>query len=206
MRQILITRSGKPRSLRIIESICQNPKPSEIRIDVKAIGINFSDLLTRIGLYPDAPKLPAVIGYEVSGIILETGSEVKQFKVGDHVTALTKFGGYSEQVTIPAYQAVKIKNNLSFEKSQQRGPDAARASAAGAGHDAQPAAGQAAAGTPHLEAVAREEADEEAEVDEPQERRARLVLVDAPRDDSGEEGGESGRTRQRQSDRRVAAV
>ena len=115
MRQILITRSGKPRSLKIIESISKDPRHNEIKVAVKAIGINFSDLLIRIGLYPDAPKIPAVIGYEVSGIILETGSEVKQFKIGDRITALTKFGGYSNQVTIPAIQAIKIGNNLSFE-------------------------------------------------------------------------------------------
>ena len=57
MRQILITRSGKPRSLKIIESISKDPRHNEIKVAVKAIGLNFSDLLIRIGLYPDAPTI-----------------------------------------------------------------------------------------------------------------------------------------------------
>ena len=68
MKQILITKYGDTDVLKIQES--QDPKPSagEVLIDVKAIGVNFADILARKGLYPDAPKPPCVVGYEVSGI------------------------------------------------------------------------------------------------------------------------------------------
>jgi len=90
--------------------------PGEVRIAVKAAGINFADTMARVGLYPDAPKPPCVMGYEVSGEIESVGDEVTEHAVGDKVVAGTRFGGQAELVTVPASQAWPLPEALSFEQ------------------------------------------------------------------------------------------
>ncbi|RYG63511.1 alcohol dehydrogenase, partial [bacterium] len=89
--------------------------PTQIRIRVAAAGINFADLLARVGLYPDAPKLPCVVGYEVSGTVDEVGAEATGFSVGDRVFAMPKFGGYTDTLVVDAAQAFAIPSGVSFE-------------------------------------------------------------------------------------------
>jgi NADPH:quinone reductase-like Zn-dependent oxidoreductase len=68
-------------------------------IDVRAAGINFADLMARLGFYPDAPKPPCVVGYEVAGTVAAVGDGVTNgMSVGDRVVAPTRFGGYAERV------------------------------------------------------------------------------------------------------------
>ena len=67
MRQVWITRKGGPEVLKLREAPDPQPGPDEVRIRVRAAGVNFADLMARRGLYPDAPKLPFVPGYEVAG-------------------------------------------------------------------------------------------------------------------------------------------
>ena len=69
MRAVVITRHGPPEALKVEERPDPPVGPGEVRIAVKAAGINFADTLARIGLYPDAPKVPCVVGYEVAGEI-----------------------------------------------------------------------------------------------------------------------------------------
>src|SRR5690349_8919781 len=88
----------------------------EIRIAVRAAGINFADTLARVGLYPDAPKPPCVLGYEVAGTIESVGEGVSEHAVGDRVLAGTQFGGQAELVTVPAEQALPLPERLSFEQ------------------------------------------------------------------------------------------
>lgn len=90
--------------------------PGEVRIAVKAAGINFADTMARLGLYPDAPKTPCVMGYEVAGTIETVGAGVTDFAVGDKVMAGTRFGGQAELVTVPADQALPLPERLSFEQ------------------------------------------------------------------------------------------
>ena len=90
--------------------------PGEVRIAVKAAGINFADTLARIGLYPDAPKLPCVVGYEVAGEIESVGEGVDSHQVGDRVIAGTRFNGQAELVTVAADQAFPLPEKLSFEE------------------------------------------------------------------------------------------
>ena len=59
-----------------------------MRVRVRASGINFADILARMGLYPDAPPLPAVVGYEVAGIVDGVGEGVEGFSDGDRVSGL----------------------------------------------------------------------------------------------------------------------
>src|SRR5215813_1274357 len=76
------------------------PAAGEVRIAVRAAGVNFADVLARIGLYPDAPKPPLVVGYEVAGTVDAVGPGVTRFAPGDRVVALTRFGGYASEVVV----------------------------------------------------------------------------------------------------------
>jgi len=80
------------------------PGPGEGRIAVRAAGVNFADVLARLGLYPDAPPLPAVVGYEVAGVIDAVGTGVSGVSIGDRVLTHTHFGGYSTAVVVSAAQ------------------------------------------------------------------------------------------------------
>lgn len=115
MRQVLITKAGNPEVLKVIESADPKPEKGEVVIAVRAAGVNFSDILARKGLYPDAPKLPCVVGYEVAGVVVAIGEEVATFRVGQPVVALTRFGGYSEKVKVPVAQVFAKPPALSFE-------------------------------------------------------------------------------------------
>ena len=90
--------------------------PGDARIDVAAAGVNFADVMARIGVYPDAPPPPCVVGYEVAGTLVELGSEVTGLQPGDRVVAGTKFGGYASQVVVPAADVVPLPDRLNFEQ------------------------------------------------------------------------------------------
>ena len=113
MRQAVITRYGPPDVFEIRETPDPSPAAGEVRIRVRAAGINFSDVLSRLGLYPDAPKPPMVVGYEVAGHVDEIGAGVTGFAIGDRVVALTRFGGYSETVVSPAESCFRVPPDLS---------------------------------------------------------------------------------------------
>ena len=113
MRQVVIPRHGSPDVFEVREAPVPEPAEGQVRIRVRAAGINFADVLARIGLYPDAPRLPAVVGYEVAGVVDAAGAGVNSPHPGDRVVALTRFGGYSDYVVVPAYQAFRFPDALS---------------------------------------------------------------------------------------------
>jgi NADPH:quinone reductase-like Zn-dependent oxidoreductase len=117
MRQVFITGYGGPDKLQVRESPDPAPTQGEVRIRVEAIGINFADILARQGLYPDAPKVPCVVGYEVSGVIDATGSAVDASWIGKDAVALTRFGGYSDVVVVPVAQVFAKPASLSHERA-----------------------------------------------------------------------------------------
>lgn len=117
MRQVWIPRIGPPEVLELREAPDPQAGVGEIRIQVAAAGINFADILARMGLYPDAPKLPAVVGYEVSGTVDQVGPQVTGVAEGDRVLALTRFKGYSDRVVVPSAFASPIATELSFESA-----------------------------------------------------------------------------------------
>jgi NADPH:quinone reductase-like Zn-dependent oxidoreductase len=89
------------------------PRDGEVRIAVRAAGVNFADIMARLGLYPDAPPLPAVVGYEVAGVVDAVGSGSVPFQRGDRVLALTRFGGYATSVAVPAAFVFRTPAQLS---------------------------------------------------------------------------------------------
>jgi synaptic vesicle membrane protein VAT-1 len=116
MRQIFITGHGGPEKLQVRESPDPEPRDNELRIRVKASGINFADILARQGLYPDAPKVPCVVGYEVSGSVDAVGPKARQDWIGREVFALTRFGGYADTVVVPEIQVFGKPAALTFEQ------------------------------------------------------------------------------------------
>jgi NADPH:quinone reductase-like Zn-dependent oxidoreductase len=114
MKQIWIRKPGDVDVLDIAEAPAPEPGPSEVRIAVQAIGINFADLMARMGMYADAPKLPTVVGYEVAGTIDSCGAQVEGCVEGERVLALTRFGGYATHVCVPDAQVFALPSTMSF--------------------------------------------------------------------------------------------
>ncbi|MFZ0708456.1 MAG: alcohol dehydrogenase catalytic domain-containing protein, partial [Terrimicrobiaceae bacterium] len=117
MKQVFIVGHGGPEKLELRESPDPRPGAGEIRIRVKASGINFADILARQGLYPDSPKIPCVVGYEVSGTVDETGPGVNRSWLGKDCFALMRFGGYSDVAVVPEKQAFEKPASVSHAQA-----------------------------------------------------------------------------------------
>ena len=117
MRQVVTTTTGDIDVLKVQEKPDPTPKPGEVLIRVKASGLNFADILSRQGLYPDSPPKPCVMGYEVSGLIEAVGEGLGNEWVGKPVVAMTRFGGQSELVVVKATQLFEKPEKLTFEEA-----------------------------------------------------------------------------------------
>jgi synaptic vesicle membrane protein VAT-1 len=82
MRQIWIVKSGRPEALAVKEAPDPQPKANEVRIRVESIGVNFADIMGRMGIYPDLPPLPVVVGYEVAGRVDMVGASADPVWLG----------------------------------------------------------------------------------------------------------------------------
>ena len=117
MHAVVITRHGPPEVLELQERPAPDrPLGGQVAIEVAAAGISFADTMARVGLYPDAPKPPVVVGYEVAGTVLAVGPGVDNVQPGQRVMAGTRFGGYAEQVVVKAADVVPLPDELSFEQ------------------------------------------------------------------------------------------
>jgi len=114
MRAVVITKHGGPGVLQVQERPDPPLGPGQVRVEVAAAGINFADLMARQGLYPDAPKTPCVVGYEVAGTVLELGEGAEGVQVGQRVLAPTAFGGYASQVVVGTREVLALPDALSF--------------------------------------------------------------------------------------------
>jgi NADPH:quinone reductase-like Zn-dependent oxidoreductase len=116
MRAIVITKAGPPGVLEVQERPDPVVGPGQVRIEVRAAGLNFAEVMARQGLYADAPKTPCVVGYEVAGTVAEVAPDVSGVAVGDRVMAGTRFGGHAEQVVVGAADVIGLPDALSFEE------------------------------------------------------------------------------------------
>ncbi|MBU0742508.1 zinc-binding dehydrogenase [bacterium] len=114
MRQVWITRTGEPEVMEVRESTDPSPGPGTVRVRAAAAGVNFADVMIRIGLYPDAPRLPMVPGYEIAGVVDAVGEGVSESRLGEHVLALCGFGGYSDVVCVPSRHTYRLPDGLSL--------------------------------------------------------------------------------------------
>jgi len=116
MKAVWIPKFGKPEVLEVRESEDPIPRPGQVRIRVRASGINFAEIMARQGLYQDAPPPPMVLGYEVSGVIDAVGEGVDDRAEGERVLAMTRFGGYADTVCVEAAQCYEMPDGMSFEQ------------------------------------------------------------------------------------------
>ena len=116
MRAVFVTRKGGPAVLEIREVAAVAPGPGQVRVRVKAIGLNFADVLARLGVYTGTPRAPFVPGLEFSGIIDEVGQGIASSRTGERVMAVTKFGSHAELVAVDALRAVRMPDSMSFEE------------------------------------------------------------------------------------------
>jgi len=111
-----INKAGSINKLKLIEENLPEPNNNEITIEVKSIGLNFADLFAIQGLYSATPKGSFVPGLEYSGIVLKTGSDVKDFKAGDKIMGAIRFGAYTTHLNIDSRYVLKIPEGWSFEE------------------------------------------------------------------------------------------
>jgi NADPH:quinone reductase-like Zn-dependent oxidoreductase len=116
MRAVVLTGHGGSEVLQVQERPDPQVGPGEVRIAVKAAGINFADTMARVGLYPEAPKPPCVLGYEVAGEVESVAEGIDSPAVGDRVMAGTRFGGQAEVVSVPVDQVFPLPESFSFEQ------------------------------------------------------------------------------------------
>ncbi len=117
MRQVWISKAGGPDVLQMRDAPDLQPAAGEVRVAVEAIGVNFADVMGRLGIYPDAPRLPYVPGYEVAGRIDAVGAGVDAGRIGEEVLALTHFGGYGDQVCAPVEQVLARPAGMTVEEA-----------------------------------------------------------------------------------------
>lgn len=124
MRAMVVRRYGSPEVFESRQVPDLPPKPGDVLIRVKTIGVNFADLLQRMGLYPGTPKPPFVPGIEIAGIVERSAAADKTsasggdtVRQGDAVVALTQFNAYAEWVSVPANRVFRIPSGIHFDEA-----------------------------------------------------------------------------------------
>lgn len=118
-KQVRFEAIGGPEVLQIVEVDIPAPGPGEVRISVKAIGLNRAESMYRSGTYIIDPVFPARLGSEAAGVIEAVGPDVTGFAPGDRVAVVPAFsyhdyGLYGDLVLAPARATVKLPDDLSF--------------------------------------------------------------------------------------------
>src|SRR5580704_17126658 len=116
MRQIWISKAGPLETLVLKEAPDPKPRAGEARVRVEASGVNFADVMGRMGLYPDLPPIPVVPGYEVGGRVDMVGDGVDTSWIGRDVLAMTRFGGYADVVCVPKAQVFPRPEGMSAQE------------------------------------------------------------------------------------------
>lgn len=115
MRAVRIHELSGPTALRVDEVPTPSVGAGQVRIEVRAAGVNFPDILITRGKYQFKPALPFSPGGEVAGVVAEVGEGVNSVAVGDRVAATMLYGGFAEQVVVPELSVVKLPEAVSFE-------------------------------------------------------------------------------------------
>ena len=114
-RRVEFTKAGSPSTIRVAEMPMPEPKQGQVRVKVAFAGINFADLLMRLGFYQPRPPYPFTPGYEVSGIIDALGDDESQFTIGQRVVAAMSTGGQSSHVVVDAQRVLPLPEKISLE-------------------------------------------------------------------------------------------
>ena len=116
MRGVMLRRHGGPESLRLTDLPDPSPGPGQVLVRVKAIGLNYAEVLSRKGLYGWAPKRPYVPGMEAFGEIAAAGPGVER-REGEPVIVGTQHGAYAELIVVDQAQALPAVGEWSDEEN-----------------------------------------------------------------------------------------
>jgi len=114
-KRLVFTRAGTPETMRIESFEASDPGDDEVAIDVAYAGINFADLLQRLGLYSPRPPYPFTPGYEASGTVVTIGSDVDHLEVGDAVIAVPGTGAQTSHLVCKADRVVRVPESMSLQ-------------------------------------------------------------------------------------------
>jgi synaptic vesicle membrane protein VAT-1 len=120
VKLVSIAKPGSFDRLRVVDAPEPSPRPGEVKVDVRAVGVNFADVVIRLGLYESAKKYvgwPITPGFEVSGEVSALGEGVEDLRVGERVFGVTRFGGYASQVCVPRSQLFRVPAALSHAQA-----------------------------------------------------------------------------------------
>ncbi|MGA3098523.1 MAG: quinone oxidoreductase [Bryobacteraceae bacterium] len=113
MKAIQVRETGGPEKLQLVETPIPHPGPKEALVRVAASGVNFIDVYFRTGLYKS--EIPIKLGQEGTGTVEQVGAEVTEVAPGDRVAWAMPRGSYAEYAVVPAWQLVKLPDNLDFQ-------------------------------------------------------------------------------------------
>lgn len=117
VRRVIYRRYGTPDVLEL-EQVASTPLAAgQLRVAVAYAGVNYADVIARRGFYKWAPPLPTCVGFEVAGTVTELGPGVSTHAVGDHVVAITRFGGYADELVLAAERAFRLPAGTSLEEA-----------------------------------------------------------------------------------------
>lgn len=120
MRKVLIRRAGGYDRLEVVEAPSPKPGEGEVRIAVEGIGVNFADVIVRMGLYSSAKKYvgwPITPGFEFAGKVTALGAGVRGFDLGQDVMGLTRFGAYASELCTPTRLLFPVPAGYSNEEA-----------------------------------------------------------------------------------------
>ncbi len=117
MKAIQFTEYGGPEVLKMVELDRPKPGPHEVLIEIHLVGVNYADTARREGQYVVPTKLPFVPGAEVAGVIVETGTEVRDINIGAKVVTLIESGGYAEYAVADARSVIPLKEDMDLKEA-----------------------------------------------------------------------------------------
>ncbi|WP_337872468.1 zinc-binding dehydrogenase [Ignavibacterium sp.] len=118
MRRVVykMSKAGNLNDLKQLIEEFPGPEPNEVTVEIKSIGLNFADFFCIQGLYKAAPKENLIPGLEFSGVVIDKGSDVNEFSIGDKVIGVTKFGAFATHINLDKNYLMKLPDNWSFEE------------------------------------------------------------------------------------------
>jgi NADPH:quinone reductase-like Zn-dependent oxidoreductase len=117
VKAAVATSYGGPDVLHIQNLPDLAPGPGQIRVRVRAIGLNFADMFGRLGVYPGTPKPPFVPGMEFSGDVIDVGEGVTRFSPNNRVMGFSKLGSHAEQVVVDEAKAIRFPPSMNYEEA-----------------------------------------------------------------------------------------
>ncbi|XP_060924845.1 synaptic vesicle membrane protein VAT-1 homolog-like [Limanda limanda] len=117
MRAVVLAGFGGLNKLRVSRKPMPEPQEGEVKIRVKACGLNFLDLVVRQGTIDNPPKPPLVPGFECCGIVELVGENTKGYEIGDRVMALVNYNAWAEVVCTPVDFVYKMPDDMSFAEA-----------------------------------------------------------------------------------------